>query len=162
MDTRPARQLARSCDKECSYKNKSAEPSVHVHHPTFIGGGTDPVDKLSAFFKDPSGVKVTKFIEKLWELSEDSKKTFDEKVRVFNLCNNDTDESTYEESASDTEDNINGKDPPKLTRRLFVRPIMLSQTLAKLQLSTGRIVEDVLFEFAKDMDYEQSMRKDIK
>ncbi|CAG8536375.1 11546_t:CDS:2, partial [Scutellospora calospora] len=34
------RQLARSWDKERSYKNKSAESSVHVHHPTFIGGGT--------------------------------------------------------------------------------------------------------------------------
>ncbi|CAG8525663.1 6029_t:CDS:2, partial [Paraglomus occultum] len=82
--TRPDRQLARNRDKERSYKNKSAEPLVHVHHPTFIGGGTvsgvinsetfisgssekdqkkDSVDNISAFFKDPSGVKVTKFTE---------------------------------------------------------------------------------------------------
>ncbi|RHZ45876.1 hypothetical protein Glove_645g36 [Diversispora epigaea] len=49
----------------------------------------DPVDNISAFFKDPSGVKVTKFIEKLQELSDDSgiisdesKKMLDEEDKV--------------------------------------------------------------------------------
>ncbi|CAG8613141.1 5874_t:CDS:2, partial [Ambispora leptoticha] len=189
--TRPDRQLARSWDKERSYKNKSAEPSVHVHHPTFIGGGTvsgiinsetfisgssekdqkkaqDPVDNISAFFKDPSGVKVTKFIEKLRELSDDSgnisddsKKTFDEEVKVEYESQNSpsvSDDDDSKESASDTdasEDNINGKDLPKIDKTAFCKTYYAIPNSTKLQLSTGRIVEDILFEFAKDMDYEQ-------
>ncbi|CAG8578243.1 1620_t:CDS:10 [Diversispora eburnea] len=129
--TRPDRQLARSWDKERSYKNKSAEPSVHVHHPTFIGGGTvsgiinsetfisgssekdqkkaqDPVDNISAFFKDPSGVKVEYESRNSPSVSDDDDS---------NYMPSDTDESASDTDAS--EDNINGKDLPKLTRRLF-------------------------------------------
>ncbi|CAG8545100.1 2332_t:CDS:2 [Acaulospora colombiana] len=190
-------RTSRSWDKERSYKNKSAEPSVHVHHPTFIGGGTvsgiinsetfisgssekdqkkaqDPVDNISAFFKDPSGVKVTNFIEKLRELSDDSgiisddsKKTFNEEVKVEYESQNspsvsDDDDSNYmpsdtDESASDTdasEDNINGKDLPKIDKTAFCKTYYAIPNSTKLQLSTGRIVEDILFEFAEDMDYE--------
>ncbi|CAG8722892.1 8006_t:CDS:2, partial [Cetraspora pellucida] len=173
--TRPDRKLARNWDKERSHKCKSVEPSVHVHHPTFIGGGTvsgiinsetfasgssdkdqkkaqDPVDKINAFFTNSTGVKVTKFVEKLRELSDDSKKTFNGEDKVeselqnspsasndngSNYMPSDTDEST---SASDTdasEDNVNEKDPQKIDKTAFCR-----------------IVEDILFEFAKDMDYE--------
>ncbi|CAG8512995.1 15924_t:CDS:2, partial [Dentiscutata heterogama] len=117
--TRPDRKLARNWDKERSHKCKSVEPSVHVHHPTFIGGGTvsgiinsetfasgssdkdqkkaqDPVDKINAFFTDSTGVKVTKFVEKLRELSDDSKKTFNGEDKV---------ESELQNSPSASNDN---------------------------------------------------------
>ncbi|CAG8673968.1 7940_t:CDS:2, partial [Acaulospora morrowiae] len=103
-------------------------------------------------------------------ISDDSKKTFDEKVKVEYESQNspsvsDDDDSNYmpsdtEESASDTdasEDNINGKDLPKIDKTAFCKTYYAIPNFTKLQLSTGRIVEDILFEFAKDMDYEQKI-----
>ncbi|CAG8682391.1 6863_t:CDS:2, partial [Ambispora gerdemannii] len=69
----------------------------------------------------------------------------------------DNDELTSDESASDTdasEDNINEKDPPKIGKTAFRKAYNAIPNSTKLQLSTGRIVEDILFEFVKDMDYE--------
>ncbi|CAG8807042.1 19381_t:CDS:2, partial [Gigaspora rosea] len=116
--TRPDRKLARNWDKECSHKCKSVEPSVHVHHPTFIGGGTvsgiinsetftsrssnkdqkkaqDPVDKISAFFTDSIGVKVESELQNSPSVSDDN---------GSNYMPSDTDESTL---ASDTDSSKN-------------------------------------------------------
>ncbi|CAG8547309.1 10162_t:CDS:2 [Diversispora eburnea] len=136
----------------------------------------DSIGEIGTFFQDPSDQRSTKFIEKLREpeiLSDDSKETFNEEDEAesgsqnsFSTSKNDndsdyisidTDKSTSEESASDTdasEDNINEKDPPKIGKTAFRKAYNAIPNSTKLQLSTGRIVEDILFEFVKDMDYE--------
>jgi hypothetical protein len=57
------------------------------------------------------------------------------------------------------EENIDGDEdedtPPKVDKVFFRKMHDAIPDTAKLRLSTGKIVEDVLFEFAKDMDYEQ-------
>ncbi|CAG8791185.1 23578_t:CDS:2, partial [Cetraspora pellucida] len=146
-----------------------------INSETFISGSSDkdqkkallsdPVDKISTFFTDTSDVKVTKFIEKLRELSDDSKKTFNGEDEVESESQNspsvsdDDDSNICQESASDTdasEDNINEKDSPKIDKTAFCKAHYAIPNSSKLQLSTGRIVEDILFEFAKDMDYEHN------
>ncbi|CAG8575070.1 7111_t:CDS:2 [Acaulospora morrowiae] len=69
------------------------------------------VDNINALFKYSSSVKSTKFLEKLRRLSDNSEIISDDndeedKTTIYSLCNtSDTDESTFEESASDTSDN---------------------------------------------------------
>ncbi|CAG8682752.1 11341_t:CDS:10, partial [Gigaspora rosea] len=142
--TRPDRKLARNWDKERSHKCKSVEPSVHVHHPTFIGGGTVSGIINSETFTSGSSNKDQKRYRIQWTRSAPSSQ----------ILLADTDEST---SASDTDaskDNINEKDSPKIDKTAFCKAHYAIPNSSKLQLNTGRIVEDILFEFAKDMDYE--------
>ncbi|CAG8530416.1 17627_t:CDS:10, partial [Acaulospora morrowiae] len=198
--TQPGRQMARKWDKERSDRRKSVEklnePSVRVYHPIFIGGGTvggiiksetfisgssekdqkkDPVGNVSGFFKDLSGTKSTKFIEKLWRLSDDSNRKFDEdkvesesQISSSGFDDNDsdyipsgTDESFSDESTYDeiddldyNNDYLSKKDSPKIDKVAFRKSHDAIPDTTKLKLSTGKIVEDVLFDFCKDMDYE--------
>ncbi|CAG8504367.1 10506_t:CDS:2, partial [Scutellospora calospora] len=120
----------------------------------------DPVDSISAFFKDPSGVKVTKFIEKLRELSDDSKKTFDEieyESQNFSSVFDDNYSNYMPRTMFDLDcnnDHISKKDPSKIDKVAFWKTHNAIPDTTKLKLSTGKIVEDILFNFCKDMDYE--------
>ncbi|CAG8745961.1 1836_t:CDS:2, partial [Acaulospora morrowiae] len=114
---------------------------------------TGPVDKVSAFFIDIYGIKLTKFIEKLRILSEDTNSKFDEdkhghrnKIESesqnsssafddsgLEYTSSDTDESYSDESISneiednyDLDYNLSKKDPHDA----------IPET-TKLKLSTG-------------------------
>ena len=47
------------------------------------------------------------------------------------------------------------KDPPKIDKLAFVKMHNAIPDTAKMHLKSGKIVEDVLFDFAKDMEHEQ-------
>ncbi|CAG8587582.1 2774_t:CDS:2 [Diversispora eburnea] len=78
----------------------------------------------------------------------------------ISFCNtSDADESTSD--ASEDNDDLdcnnnyeNEDDLPKVDKVAFCKAHDSIPNTTKLKLSTGKIVEDVLFEFAKDMDYE--------
>ncbi|CAB5365782.1 unnamed protein product [Rhizophagus irregularis] len=63
------------------------------------------------------------------------------------------DEQSDEESVADDVDEDEDT-PPKVDKVAFRMAYGAIPNTSKLRLSTGKIVEDVLFKFAKDMDYE--------
>ena len=65
----------------------------------------------------------------------------------------DYDETDEENVADDI--NEDNDTPPKVDKVAFRMAYDAIPDSSKLRLSTGKIVEDVLFKFAKDMDYEQ-------
>ncbi|RHZ44567.1 hypothetical protein Glove_718g6 [Diversispora epigaea] len=152
-----------------------AEETVEQHLAT---KSTTKKDSIDTFFQDPSDQRSTKFIKKLQELEiikDDSNKSFDEEDEAesesqnsFSASKNDNDSdyisSDADESTSDaSEDNddldynndlVNEKDPPKIDKVSFCKAHNAIPDTVKLKLSTGKIVEDVLFKFCKDMNYE--------
>ena len=63
------------------------------------------------------------------------------------------DDSDEENITDDIEEDTDT--PPRVDKIAFHKLHNTIPNDAKLKLSTGKIVEDVLFGFAKDMDYEQ-------
>ncbi|RHZ45874.1 hypothetical protein Glove_645g35 [Diversispora epigaea] len=72
----------------------------------------------------------------------------------------DTDELTSDESIEDNDnldcnnDHVSKKDPPKIDKVAFRKTHDAIPDTTKLKLSTEKIVEDILFNFCKNMDYE--------
>ncbi|CAG8586769.1 1076_t:CDS:2, partial [Ambispora gerdemannii] len=132
-------------------------------------------DSVDTFFQDPSDQRSTKFIEKLREseiIRNESNKTHHEEDKVESELQNsfsapndndseyipsDTDESTSDELIEDNDD-LDCNDPPKIDKVAFRKTHDAIPDITKLKLSTGKIVEDILFNFCKDMDYEQMER----
>ncbi|CAG8584893.1 2685_t:CDS:10 [Diversispora eburnea] len=133
----------------------------------------DSIDEIGTFFQDPSDQRSTKFIEKLQEseiISDDSDEIFNEEDEAesqnsFSASKNDndpdyilsdTDKSTSEDDddLDCNNDHISKKDSPKIDKVAFQKTHDAIPDTVKLKLSTGKIVEDVLFKFCKNKDYE--------
>ncbi|RHZ46207.1 hypothetical protein Glove_629g20 [Diversispora epigaea] len=128
-------------------------------------------DSVDTFFQDPSDQRSTSFIEKLRESEIIGNKTRDEEDKVeseslnsfsaseslnsFSSYNNNDPDYIPSDADLDCNNNYeNEDDPPKVDKVAFCKAHDSIPNTTKLKLSTGKIVEDVLFEFAKDMDYE--------
>jgi hypothetical protein len=67
----------------------------------------------------------------------------------------DTDEESITDEENITDDGCEDVTHPKVDKVAFRAAYNAIPNASKLQLSTGKIVEDVLFEFVKDLDFEQ-------
>ncbi|CAG8515228.1 12442_t:CDS:2 [Ambispora leptoticha] len=63
-------------------------------------------------------------------------------------------EDELAESDRETDENKDDEDPPKINKLAFREAYHAIPDNAKMHLKSGKIVEDVLFDFAKDMEHE--------
>ncbi|CAG8479899.1 8653_t:CDS:2 [Paraglomus occultum] len=160
--------------------NKSEEATIHSEligerRHQILESGLRPKnyrDEIDSFFQSPpegrsnEEGKVEKHIHKGDELSCCSncgmEINISGSVRMCPYCRGDivngsvSEELDYEmdeESDTDNEDEEDNS-PPKVDKVAFREAHGAIPHYSKLRLSTGKIVEDVLFEFAKDLDYE--------
>ncbi|CAG8723892.1 35659_t:CDS:2 [Gigaspora margarita] len=119
------------------------------------------IEKSTTFFLRPAEKKPSDlFLQKSEDVTDDEEYEINnfELIIFCPYCGTKI-VSSEDEPDTDEENNVDDRDeyddtPPKVDKVAFRMAYEAIPDTSKLRLSTGTIVEDVLFEFAKDMDYE--------